>query len=78
MDKYVNGNTSNGAEGGQKPQRIRRRKAEYVFSSANDDERLKIRGINYNTFNVYWNDFELFVCLHMFGNKWNRAITFLL
>ena len=41
MDKYVNSNTSNWTEWGQEPQSIGRRKAEYIFPFANDDERLE-------------------------------------
>ena len=41
MDLYVNGNAPNRTEWWQKPHRIRRRKAEYIFPFANDDERLK-------------------------------------
>ena len=41
MDKYVNSNTSNWTEWGQEPHSIGRRKAEYIFPFANDDERLK-------------------------------------
>ena len=43
MDKYVNSNTPNWTEGWQKPQSIRRRKAEYILPFANDDERLKYK-----------------------------------
>ena len=41
MDEYVNSNTTDWTKGWQKPQGIRRRKAEYIFPFANDDERLK-------------------------------------